>query len=58
VGERVARALFEKAIRGDVRAIAELLDRAEGRPRQSMEVAAVESMNVTHNLCSKKSAHG
>lgn len=34
----IARTLGEKAVAGDIRAAQELADRAEGRPRQSVEI--------------------
>jgi hypothetical protein len=36
--EAIADALAAKALNGDIRATQELADRAEGRPRQSLEV--------------------
>jgi hypothetical protein len=33
----VAQTLLEKAIKGDLRAITEVIDRAEGKPRQRIE---------------------
>jgi hypothetical protein len=37
--ERLAQGLLDKAIKGDPFALREVLDRTEGRPRQSVEVA-------------------
>jgi Family of unknown function (DUF5681) len=39
--EAIALAAFKRAAAGDVRAIAEVLDRTEGKPRQSVDIAAV-----------------
>jgi hypothetical protein len=39
--EVIAEALAEKALAGDIRAAQELADRAEGRPRQSIEVGSL-----------------
>ena len=36
--EAIAQTLAEKALAGDIRAAQEIADRAEGRPRQSIEV--------------------
>jgi hypothetical protein len=36
--EKIAATLAEKAAKGDIRAAAELADRAEGKPRQSVEI--------------------
>lgn len=39
--EAIALAVFKRAIAGDVRAVAEVLDRTEGKPRQSVDLSAV-----------------
>jgi len=39
--EAVVLAAFKKAVRGDIRAAAEIFDRTEGKPRQSVDLAAV-----------------
>jgi hypothetical protein len=39
--EAIAQTLAEKALAGDIRAAAELADRAEGRARQSIEIQSV-----------------
>jgi hypothetical protein len=39
--EVIAEALAEKAVAGDIRAAQELADRAEGRPRQSIEFGSL-----------------
>lgn len=44
----VAIALYKKAIKGDVRAIGELLDRAEGKPRQSLDLTAAGEFGFTN----------
>jgi hypothetical protein len=36
--EKIAATLAEKAAKGDIRAAGELADRAEGKPRQSVEI--------------------
>jgi hypothetical protein len=36
--QKIAEILAEKATQGDIRAVQELADRAEGKPRQSLEV--------------------
>lgn len=36
--EAIAQTLAEKALSGDIRAAQELADRAEGKPRQSLEI--------------------
>jgi hypothetical protein len=36
--EKIAATLAEKAAEGDIRAAQELADRAEGKPRQSLEI--------------------
>jgi hypothetical protein len=36
--EAIAQALAQKALSGDIRAAQELADRAEGKPRQSLEI--------------------
>ena len=38
VADVVAAALIKRALRGDVRAIREVADRTEGRPRQQLEI--------------------
>jgi len=39
--EVIAETLAEKALAGDIRAAQEIADRAEGRPRQSIEVGSL-----------------
>jgi uncharacterized protein DUF5681 len=39
--EAIALAVFKKAVRGDIRAAAEIFDRTEGKARQSVDVSAV-----------------
>jgi hypothetical protein len=39
--EAIAEKLAQKALAGDIRAAQELADRAEGRPRQSLEIEKV-----------------
>jgi len=39
--EAIALAAMKRAIAGDVRAVAEVLDRTEGKPRQSVDLSAV-----------------
>jgi hypothetical protein len=39
--EAIAETLAQKALAGDIRAAQELADRAEGRPRQSLEIEKV-----------------
>lgn len=40
--EKIADALIKRAEAGDVRAIAEIADRVEGKPKQNIEVTAVQ----------------
>src|ERR1700682_3599737 len=40
VAEQIAGALVKRALRGDVRAIREIADRTEGRPRQQFNIDA------------------
>lgn len=40
VAEQIAAALIKSALRGDVRAIREIADRTEGRPRQQFNIDA------------------
>ena len=40
VAEQIAAALIKRALRGDVRAIREIADRTEGRPRQQFNIDA------------------
>ena len=41
--ERIAEMLAYKAVKGDIRAARELADRAEGKPRQAIELARNDS---------------
>ena len=42
VADVIAAALIKRALGGDVRAIREVADRTEGRPRQQLEIEARE----------------
>jgi hypothetical protein len=44
--EAIALAVFKKAVRGDVRAAAEIFDRTEGRPKQSVQVSATAEVRA------------
>jgi hypothetical protein len=40
IADSIAAVLVKRALRGDVRAIREIADRTEGRPRQQIKVGA------------------
>jgi hypothetical protein len=44
VADEIAGALIKRALKGDVRAIREIADRTEGRPRQQLEVEATTTV--------------
>ncbi|MGB8799438.1 MAG: DUF5681 domain-containing protein [Candidatus Acidiferrales bacterium] len=44
--EAIALAVFKKALRGDVRAAAEVFDRTEGRPKQSVQLSATAEVRT------------
>jgi len=47
VAEQLDMVMINKAIKGDIRAYQEVMDRLEGKPKQSTEVEVSGGMNIT-----------
>lgn len=49
-GELIGLALVKKAVKGDVRAITEIIDRAEGKPRQRIEQSGPDGGPIPYDI--------
>jgi hypothetical protein len=62
IAQRLARVLIDRALKGDIRHIAELLDRIEGKPRQTHEVSVASSAAIIERtraaLAASRSSRG
>lgn len=55
--ETILRAMVARAVKGDVRAAQELLDRAFGKSKQSVDISAEsKSFNLTFHVMSQETA--
>jgi hypothetical protein len=47
INQLIATQLLTKAIKGDLRAIQEVLDRTEGKPKQGIELTDLNDLDIT-----------